>query len=231
MNSTEKKSFIARPSTWIGLVVAIVVVIAAGFGGLKWYTAKENSSADAAFEAASSGTALEDLNGSWTIAEGSQAGYRVGKTQAGQEVVVTARTSDVTGEITIANDELAAGSEVTVDLTTVASDSAQRDEHFRTGILETDTYPTATFTTTEAVSVENLKTDGVATVTVPGTLNIHGVEKPVSIEMNISNNDGVVTVIGNSTLTWTDFGVTPPTMPGMAVHDTGDIEFSLTLEK
>lgn len=215
----------------IGAVVVLVIVAAAAWGGIKWYTGKENASADAAFVAASTGTALSDLDGQWTVGADSSAGYRVGKTQAGQEVTVTARTSDVTGNINVEGNALQAGSTVTVDLNTVTSDSQKRDEDFRNDILHTDQYPTATFTTTQSVDVSSLTTSGTATVSVPGTLNIHGVEKPVTIEMSISHNNNVVNVVGNSTLTWTDFGVTPPSMPGMSVHDTGQIEFSLNLQK
>lgn len=228
--STNKVPFIKRPSTWIGLVVIAIIAVLAAFLGLRAYAAYENSQADEAFEAASTGTAVEDLDGTWLIAEGSQAGYRVGKVQAGQDVIVTARTTDVTGDITITNDSLDAGSTVQVDLRTVASDSAMRDNEFRNNILETDTYPYATFTTTEAVDISSLKDNGIATVSVPGTLEIHGVTQDVTINMNLSHNDGIVNVVGNSTLTWTDFNVTPPNSPASVVDQTGDIEFSLNLE-
>lgn len=58
---------------------------------------------------------------SWSVAAGSQAGYRVEEVLAGQDTVAVRRTDDVTGQLTVDSVTVRADS-FTVDMTNVTSD-------------------------------------------------------------------------------------------------------------
>ena len=92
------------------------------------------------------------LDGTWTVAGGSQAGYRVEEVLLGQNVEAVGRTSAVTGELTVSGTEVQSGS-FSVDLTQVTSDEDRRDDAFQGRIMETATYPTATFELTEPITL------------------------------------------------------------------------------
>ncbi|MCK2125039.1 YceI family protein, partial [Pseudomonas sp. PNPG3] len=77
------------------------------------------------------------------------------------------------GSITIDGTTLTQG-EITVDLTTVATDENARDEYFRSTAVDTGTYPEATFALDGDVDLAALAADGTQTATVAGTLEING---------------------------------------------------------
>ncbi len=125
------------------------------------------------------------MAGTWTVAEGSEAGYRVREQLANlpAESDAVGRTSDVTGSITVvtAGDaaQLTAGT-IEVDTTTIASDEGRRDNRMRNEGLETDAFPTATFTITAPVDIPAGALAGAVTdVTLTGDLTLHGVTKAV----------------------------------------------------
>jgi polyisoprenoid-binding protein YceI len=120
------------------------------------------------------GAAGASLDGIWTVGSGSQAGYRVEEVLLGQNVEAVGRTSAVTGELTVAGAEVTSGS-FTVDLTQATSDEDRRDDAFQGRIMETATYPTATFELTEPITLQELPADGeTVTATANGELTLHG---------------------------------------------------------
>ncbi len=88
---------------------------------------------------------------------------------------VRGRFTDVTGSITIA-DRLADSSvDVCIDMASVESGSAARDEHIKSAdLFDVERFPTATFASN---SVDWRGTDG----TVHGELTIHGVTRQVTL--------------------------------------------------
>ena len=98
--------------------------------------------------AASSAT----IDGTWSVASGSTAGYRVNEVLNGQSHVATGRTSSITGSLTVTGNSAVSGT-FSADLTSVTSDQAQRDGQFRDRIMDTSAYPVATFTLTQPVDL------------------------------------------------------------------------------
>ncbi|MEO5680088.1 MAG: YceI family protein [Acidimicrobiales bacterium] len=111
----------------------------------------------ASTEPASSGP----VEGTWNVTAGSQAGYRVKETLFGQSTEAVGRTDRVTGSIVLAGTTVSSGS-FTVDLTTVSSDRTQRDGQCRGRIMDTATYPTATFTLTQPIDLGSTSGDAPA---------------------------------------------------------------------
>lgn len=86
--------------------------------------------------------------------------------------------TDVTGEITVAEDPLASSATVAIQATSINTGVADRDAHLRGGdFLEVETYPTIEFRATSIGSF-----DGTEFV-LPGELTVRGVTRPVELKV------------------------------------------------
>lgn len=225
----------------IALVVAVVAVLAV-VGGTALYAKIQNDKAPeelslsptddasaATDEPAAPPLAVEDLAGDWTVAPTSQAGYRVDEVLNGQDVTVVGRTEDVTGTLTVEGTELTAA-EVTVDMTTVTTDSDSRDGQFL-DILKTEDFPTATFTLTNPVDVEGI-TEGVVSGEASGALTIAGQTQSVTVALEAQvTPEGTVEVSGQIPVTFSDYGIEAPDLGFVKVEDTGAVEMLLVLTR
>jgi polyisoprenoid-binding protein YceI len=90
---------------------------------------------------------------------------------------VRGRFTGVTGAVVIAENLTDSSVDVTIDMTTVESGSAARDEHLRSAeLFDVERYPQATFRST------TVDWSG-AIGTIHGDLTIHGVTKRVSLQV------------------------------------------------
>jgi polyisoprenoid-binding protein YceI len=176
--------------------------------------------------------------GTWTVAAGSQAGYRVREQLANlpAESDAVGRTEDVTGSITLvaAGDgaQLAEGS-IEIDTTTIRSDEGRRDDRMRREGLETDAFPTATFTITQPIDIPAAALTGEATdLTLVGDLTLHGVTKAVEIPAQAQLVDGRIQVAGSLSFPLSDYDITPPNVGGfiISIADEGALEFLMVFE-
>jgi polyisoprenoid-binding protein YceI len=166
------------------------------------------------------------LSGTWAVAGGSFAGYRVDEVLSGEDITVTGRTEEVDGTVTLDGGTIT-DAEIVVDMASVATDEPPRDEYFRTEALQTDTYPTATFTLTEPAEVP----DGATAVDLVGDLTVHGVTQQVTLDAEVAAAAGAdtVQVVGSVPITFADFGVEAPSLGFVTVEEQGAVEFSLLL--
>lgn len=187
---------------------------------------------------ATSGT-TGSVAGTWNVGSGSQAGYRVRERLANlpAESDAVGRTSDVSGSITVeaAGDgaRLTAGT-LTVDTTTITSDESRRDNRLRSEGLQTNQFPTASFTITQPADVLASALDGTATnVTLVGDLTLHGVTKSVQIPAKAQLVDGTIQVAGGLTFALADFEISPPNVGGfiISIADQGTLEFLVGFTK
>ena len=214
----------------VGAAVVIIGGAAAIFGpGL--YADWANESAEAAPSLGSSAVPLPDAEaaaGTWTIGDGSFAGYRVEEVLQGQDVTVTGRTEDVSGAVTVADGAITDAA-VEVDIASVATDESNRDAYFRDDAMEADMFPTATFELTEPAPIE----EGATAVELTGELTVHGVTQPATVEAEVAGDatsGDPVQVIGSVPITFADFEVEAPDLGFVTVEDEGSIEFSLQLQ-
>jgi polyisoprenoid-binding protein YceI len=179
-----------------------------------------------------------NLAGTWTAAQSSIAGYRVREklAQLPAKSDAVGRTHDVKGSVTIEGTGdafTASAADLTVDVTTLVSDSDRRDNQITHRGLETSTYPTATFKLTQpvAIPVEALAGSPV-TVQATGDMTIHGVTKSVTIPLQTQVNGSQLEVVGSLTFPMSDFGMEPPTIGGIVdVEPNATLEFQLFLAK
>ncbi|MFC7025011.1 YceI family protein [Promicromonospora thailandica] len=224
-----------RTGAKVGLGVGAAVVVvgaAAAIWGPGLYADRANEAAAEAPALEQSVAPLPDGDaaaGTWTIGEGSFAGYRVEEVLQGNDVTVTGRTEDVTGSVTVADGAISAAT-VEVDIASVATDEAPRDAYFRDQAMEAGTFPTATFELTEPAPIE----EGATAVELTGELTIHGETRPATVEAEVAGDatsGEPVQVVGSVPITFADFDVQAPDLGFVTVEDDGSIEFSLQLEK
>jgi polyisoprenoid-binding protein YceI len=172
----------------------------------------------------------EDLSGIWGVAPGSFAGYRVDEVLNGTDVTVVGRTENVTGTLTIDGLTLESA-EITVDVASIATDSANRDSYFRDNAMRVGENPTATFVLTEPVVGETEPAIGeVQTVQATGDLTLAGVTRSVSVDLEAVLNGDTGQVAGSIPVTFADFGVEAPNLGFVSVEPDGFVEFSLQVE-
>ena len=174
---------------------------------------------------------VTDLAGSWTVADGSQAGYRVQETLAGQDTTAVGRTSSVTGSVTVAGNAVRTGT-VSVDVGSISSDRSERDGQFTGRIMDAAQFPTATFTLTKPIDLGSVPAVG-ATVTADATgdLTLHGTTKPVTFPVTVKRSADSVAVAGTIPVRYADYGINNPSFGFVSVGDSGSVEFLLVLTK
>jgi polyisoprenoid-binding protein YceI len=161
-------------------------------------------------------------------ATGSFVGFRIDEELAnvGANTAV-GRTGDVTGSMTLTEDELTAA-EFEVQMGTITTDEGRRDNRMKEA-LKTSEFPTASFEVTEPVALGAGAADGdEISLTATGELTIAGVTKPVEIPIEAQLVDGTVVVTGSEDVLLADYGVEAPTAPlVLGVSDTATVEFQL----
>jgi polyisoprenoid-binding protein YceI len=230
----------------IAAVVA-VVALAGGAGYVYYFSGLRSAPAQLGLSAnpiattspTVTPTATASLTGSWTVITGSVAGYRINELFVGQasKHQAVARTSTVSGGLTVSGDST--GHQVTsltftADLTSLHSVDtvAGRDVKQRDGVvnrqLDVQQFPTATFTATSA-SVPGGITSQAVDVSVTGKLTIHGVTNDVTIKAKAQLVGGKAEIAGSTTISMTDYGLSPPQMPFVTVDSTLLLEFDIFL--
>jgi polyisoprenoid-binding protein YceI len=208
-------------------------------------TATTDPSADSgasATPADGSSTTGDGLDGTWIVDasigsfsdfSGSFVGYRVEEELANVgAATAVGRTPDVTGSLTLAGTQITAV-EMSANLSTLQSDKSQRDGQLHRQALETDQFPTATFSLTQPIDLGSVPADGqVIQATATGDLMIHGVTKSVQIPVEARVAGDVVTVTGSIDILFADYGISQPnSFLVLSIADHGTMEFQLQFTK
>jgi len=163
----------------------------------------------------------------WTIAEGSEVGYRVVEVLVGVDTEGVGRTTQVTGALTIDGTVLTDAS-FEVDVASISSDDGRRDGAFRGPIMRAETYPTATFTLTQPLDLGTEPVDGAeVAVTAHGELTLREVTRAVDVELTGRMENGRIGVLGSIPVVFADYGIDNPSTAMVTTHDDGLLEFVL----
>ena len=234
-----------RPSRKLFLVVlgALVLAVAAGGAYGAWYILIGPASPVAVtsgapvIPAGASVPAPASLDGSWQVSDSvgtfgdfssSWVGYQVQEKLAGiGGHTAVGRTPKVTGSMTLTGGSVG-DVQITANLAALVSDDSRRDNELRNTAIETGTFPTAMFKTSQPV-VLTLPAEGqVATVTATGALSLHGVTKNVQIGLQALRQGGIVAVTGSVDIVFADYGFQGPTnLAVISVEDHGIMELHL----
>ncbi len=178
------------------------------------------------------------FGGQWTIAAGSVAGYRVreklGFLPAESDAV--GRTSAITGSARFAERGQAVTVTVAsfkVDVSTLKSNEAMRDQHIRTIGIQSATYPTATFSLATPVKLPVGALSGkVVDTSATGVLALHGTSRHVTIPLQMRFSSSEIEAVGSLTFPWSEFKMTAPSVAGfVSVTNRATMEFDLRLKR
>ena len=211
--------------------LTIVALVAAACGG----TASVAVSTVAPTTAAPTTVAATATALSWTVTDASKATVRVREQLVGlnlpSDAVLTA--AGAKGAFSLnADGTFASGSKITFDLTTLSSDSRDRDNFVKQTTLATRQFPTATFVPTKVTGLTlPIPAAGDLTFTLTGTLTIKGKDKVVTFDVTATRTgaDLTATATADPTLKFEDFGLSAPSVPFRVVSVTDEIRLVVDL--
>jgi len=221
-------------ASWVlaGVASALVAAVGAPFVYIHFIEGKAPAPltvASSAPGAAASQSANVPLDGTWKVAQGSQAGYRVKEVVFGQDNIAAGRTSGLSGQITVAGTQVTAAS-FTADLTSVKSDQSRRDGQFQGRIMDTADFPTAGFTLTSPIDLGTAPSEGtIITPRVTGNLSLRGTTRPVRFTVTAKRSGAGIQVSGQIPITFAEFNIPNPSYGPVATQDNGILEFLLVL--
>jgi polyisoprenoid-binding protein YceI len=172
------------------------------------------------------------VTGTWTVASGSTAGYRVNEVLLGQSATAVGRTSTISGHLTVAGSAVTAAA-FSVPMDTIHSDKSQRDAQFDGRIMDVAQYPTATFTLSSPIDLGPLSASGVIKdYTAHGRLTLHGTTRPVTFTLTAELKGGHIEVAGDIPVLFSDYNIQNPSFAGfVTTQDHGLLEFLLILNR
>lgn len=214
----------------IGGAAALAVLLVGGpFAYIHFFNGNEPAALklDSSKRSASGGGSTT-VSGTWTVAGGSQTGYRVHEILIGQSTTAVGRTSAITGTIAIQGSRVASG-QFSADLTKVTSNKSQRDKQFQGRIMETATYPKATFKLTKPIALGSVPAIGKKiSADATGELTLHGVTRTVTFTVNALRTGSQIDVQGSIPIAFSDYKISSPSVGGfVTVDDHGTLEFLL----
>jgi polyisoprenoid-binding protein YceI len=168
------------------------------------------------------------INGSWKVKSGSAAQYRVPEVLFGQSTTAVGKTTAVTGDMTISGTTVQTAS-FTADLTKVTSDQANRDRQFQGRIMDTASFPTATFKLTSPIDLGSIPANGKqVTVKATGDLTLHGKTNPVTFDIVAQRNGSTIETNGTIPVKFADYGIPAPSFGPAEVGDNGQLVFLIS---
>lgn len=116
-----------------------------------------------------------------------------------------------------------------VDLRTLETDQARRDNYLRGNTIQTDTYPLATFVIREVEGLAGAVPEGEeVAVTLVGDLTFHGVTRLAAWEASVTKEGDVLTGTATTSFTFPDFEMEKPIIgPVVGIDDVVTLEVDL----
>ncbi|OLT17573.1 polyisoprenoid-binding protein [Serinicoccus sp. CUA-874] len=184
-------------------------------------------------ETTATATALRDLDGTYAIdASHSRVGF---STRHAMVTKVRGAFNEIEGTATTGTDLEGASIQVTMQVASVDTRSADRDGHLKSAdFFDAETYPTITFTSTEVSAVDD------ETLRVTGDLTIKDVTRPVTVDFEYAGaatdpfGNERIGFEGSTVVNRKDFGLTwnaALETGGVLVADKVTLEFEISAIK
>lgn len=206
------------------------VLLLGGCGGKQDTPAAGGSAAPAPAGTQASGEA----SGSYVISnQDSTASYSVQEKFLQQNLpnLAVGKTSAVKGELVLEKGAIKP-STVTVDVSSLKSDKAQRDRVLKERALESAKYPEATFTITGMEGAQAIGAGQETAFKLKGTLKVHGVEKAVLWDAKGLLVGNTLKLTATLTFAMSDFQIEPPNVLNVvSVDDKVQLDVSLVATK
>ena len=208
----------------VGLVVLLVLAI-----GL--FIKLQPTPAPLALPGGAASAPTGRLDGTWDVAAGSLAGFRVRQTALGFSNDTVGRTSAVTGALVMSGGRLTSAA-IRVDLTAVKVGGKTQQQLAKS--LGTARYPEATFTLTSPVTLSPAFASGATIrVTATGLLELNGVSRQVTFTMSGRRAGTALQVAGSIPVTFSAWDIRGPAGYGLlgSLANHGMAEFLLFLHR
>lgn len=174
----------------------------------------------------------------FSVTSGSEAAYTVNEklTRLPAPSDAIGKTQTISGDVYLTPGQGVAKtppSTISVDLSTLTSDSPMRDNFIKGQTLQTGQFPKATYTVTgvEGFPASYHEGDEVK-VTLNGTIQVHGVEKPVTWTGTARYAGQQLEAVLSADVTMTAFGMSPPQVPVVqSVDDKVHLDLHLVLQQ
>jgi putative copper resistance protein D len=214
-----------------GLAVAAVVVGAGPplFFHLVDGTAPARLSLPPAVDVSNAPLAPGPVSGTWTVAAGSTAGYRVDEMLLGQHHTAVGRTSKVSGGVVISGSTVTAA-DFSVDMASVRSDQPSRDAQFTGFIMKTYDYPRASFHLTQPIQLGRVPAPGqILAAEATGALNLRNVTRTITFRVQAERVGGDIDLNAEIPIVYSNWHIPNPSFAVTAVGRSGVIEVLLQL--
>ena len=146
----------------------------------------------------------------------------------------TGTTNAFIGQIALdANGLPMACSRFDADLRTLTSDESRRDNFLYSNVLETQTYPLATFILTSVEGMNGALVDGQEIpVRLIGNLTIHGITNQVAWDGTVTLNGDTITGHATTNFTLDQYNMQKPIVgPVISIDDTIQLEVNIVAAK
>ena len=144
----------------------------------------------------------------YVVGEGSEITFTVGEvlTRFPNPIQAVMRTTELSGQINLDGQP----SVIEVDLHSLSSDQQYRDRYVRQRMFPS--HPTASFTVNSVTDLPSEFQSGAAFQRpISGALSLNGADFPLSFDLEVRNDGGVLNVLGSTIVTWDQLNITVPT--------------------
>jgi polyisoprenoid-binding protein YceI len=176
--------------------------------------------------AAAPAASQSGIAGNWNATGESVIGYRVKEILDGQSIEAAGRTNAITGTLLI-EDTTAKSVALSVDVTKLTSDKAQRDRQVQGRILDTKNFPTAKLVLAAPIAFGKVPADKeIVSIDTKLSLTIKAATREVSVPIKARRVGETLEITGSIPIKWADWGIDNPSLPPfVTTDDNGVLEF------
>ena len=166
------------------------------------------------------------IAGNWNATGDSVIGYRVKEVLDGQSIEAAGRTNAITGTLVI-EETTAKSVSLTVDVTKLESDKAQRDKQVQNRILDTQKFPTAKLVLKSPIAIGKVPGEKeVVSLDTKLSLTIKAATRDLDVPIKARRVGATLEITGSIPIRWADWGIENPSLPPfVTTDDNGILEF------
>jgi polyisoprenoid-binding protein YceI len=220
-----------RGRWWQWLLAGVALLVVLVVAGAAIFVKSQPSAAPLALPPGAARPPAGPADGTWDVAAGSAAGFRIGESALGFGDDVTGRTTAVSGRAVIADGRVTSAM-FRAALTAITVGGKPRPQ-FATS-LDTAAHPEATITLAGQVRLPAGFGGGrTITAVVPGQLTLRGVTRPVKITVSVRRDGAAVEAAGSFPVVSGRWGIALPAGLGFlgGLSSRATAEFLLILHR
>jgi hypothetical protein len=220
-----------RRRWWPWILAAVAVPVLCLLAAAVYFVVSPRAAAPLALPRAAAAAPAGPVSGTWRVAPGSVAGFRVRASAVGIGHDVVGRTGAVSGTIVVSGDWVTSA-QVRIGLTGIKVDGRAQPQLALS--LRTRQHPVATFHLTEVATLSRAFSSGaVVTRRAAGFLSLNGTACAVTVTLSARRDGPDLQVAGSIPVELAYWGIRDPAGAGLlgSLADHGEAEFRLTLTR